>query len=79
MKFDTEIHRRLKADNRGYEGSKPSPQDWEYMLEEKSLKGYLIIMILHKQIVLHQRFLKTHKWIWIYHCQYMEKVLSVPN
>ena len=34
MKFDTEIHRRLKADNRGYKGSKPSPQDWADMLEE---------------------------------------------
>ena len=34
MKFDTEIHQRLKAENRGYEGSKPSLQYWEDMLEE---------------------------------------------
>ena len=34
VNFDTEIHRRIKADNHGYEGSKPSPQDWADMLEE---------------------------------------------
>ena len=33
LKFDTEIHQGIKADNRGYEGSKPSSQDWAYMLE----------------------------------------------
>ena len=34
VKFDAEIHRRLKADDRGYEGSKPNPQDWADMMEE---------------------------------------------
>ena len=34
MKFDTKIHQRLKADNRGCEGSKTSPQDWADMLKE---------------------------------------------
>ena len=33
VKSDAEIHRRIKADNRGYEGSKPSPQEWADMLE----------------------------------------------
>ena len=28
VKFDVEIHRRLKEYNCRYEGSKPSPQDW---------------------------------------------------
>ena len=34
MKFDAEFCRRLKVGNRGYEGSKPSPQYWVDMLEE---------------------------------------------
>ena len=34
VKFDAEIHRRLKADDRGYEGSKSNPQDWTDMMEE---------------------------------------------
>ena len=34
VKFDTEIYLRIKADNRRYEVSKPSPQDWADMLEE---------------------------------------------
>ena len=34
VKFDTEIHRRLKAENRGYKESKPIPQDREDILEE---------------------------------------------
>ena len=34
VKYDVEIHRRLKADDRGYEGSKPNPKDWADMLEE---------------------------------------------
>ena len=34
VKFDTLIHQRLKADNRGYEGSKLSPQDWADVMEE---------------------------------------------
>ena len=33
MRFDAEIHQRLKSDNCGYEVSKPSPQDWADMLE----------------------------------------------
>ena len=36
VKFDAEIHRRLKSGNRGYEESKPSPQDWADTLEEDS-------------------------------------------
>ena len=32
LKFDTKIHQRLKAYNRVYEVSKPSPQDWENIL-----------------------------------------------
>ena len=32
--FDAEIHRCLKAEDRGYEGSKPNPQDWAEILEE---------------------------------------------
>ena len=34
VKFDADIHRRLKADDRGYEGSKPNPKDWADMMEE---------------------------------------------
>ena len=34
MKFDTDIHQRLKANNCGYEGSKPITQDLAGMLEE---------------------------------------------
>ena len=34
VKFDVEIHRRLKCDDRGYEGSKPNPSDWTDLLEE---------------------------------------------
>jgi len=34
VKFDAEIHRRLKADDRGYDGSKPNPKDWADMLDE---------------------------------------------
>ena len=33
-KFDTEIHQRIKADNRGYKLSKPIPQDLTDMSEE---------------------------------------------
>ena len=32
--FDAEIHQRLKADNRGYKGSKPNQQDLADILEE---------------------------------------------
>ena len=34
MKFDVEIHRRLKADDRGYSGDKPKPEDWADLIEE---------------------------------------------
>ena len=34
VKFDVEIYRRLKADDRGHKGSKPNTQDWVGMLEE---------------------------------------------
>ena len=34
VKFDVEIHKRLRTKDRGYEGSKPSPQDWADLLEE---------------------------------------------
>ena len=34
VKFDAEIHRRLKSDVRGYCGDKPNPQDWADLLEE---------------------------------------------
>ena len=34
VNFDAEIHLRMKAYSRGYEGYKPSPQYWVYMLEE---------------------------------------------
>ena len=32
--FDVEIHRRLKSEIKGYEGSKPDPKDWSDLLEE---------------------------------------------
>ena len=35
MKFVLEIHRQLKADNLGYEGSKPITLDWADILEEE--------------------------------------------
>ena len=34
VKFDVEIHRRLKADDRGYSGDKPKPEDWADLIEE---------------------------------------------
>ena len=34
VKFDVEIHRRLKCEYRGYEGSKPNPSDWTDLMEE---------------------------------------------
>ena len=34
VKFDAEIHQRLKSYNLEYEGSKPIPKDCFYMLEE---------------------------------------------
>ena len=34
IRFDAEIYRRLKEEDRGYEGSKPEPQDWADILEE---------------------------------------------
>ena len=34
VKFDVEIHRRLKSDERGYNGDKPNPEDWSDLLEE---------------------------------------------
>ena len=34
VKFDVEIHRRLKSKARGYEGAKPKPEDWADLLEE---------------------------------------------
>ena len=32
--YDVEIHRRLKLEDRGYEGSKPDPKDWADLFEE---------------------------------------------
>ena len=32
--YDEEIHRRLKADDRGFEGAKPDPKDWTDLMEE---------------------------------------------
>ena len=34
VKFDVEIHRRLKSNERGYNGDKPNPEDWSDLLEE---------------------------------------------
>ena len=34
MKFDTEIHRRIKTDNSGYKEYKPNPQYWADIFEE---------------------------------------------
>ena len=34
VKFDVEIHRRLKAEQRGYEGAKPDPEQWADLMEE---------------------------------------------
>ena len=34
VKFDVEIHQRLKEPARTYEGAKPNPQDWADLLEE---------------------------------------------
>ena len=34
MKFDAKIQQRIKADNCGYKGYKPSPQDWADILEQ---------------------------------------------
>ena len=70
--------------NRGYEGSKPSPQDWVYMLEEDpSFAEYFEIVFNNYDIPeldgLHQKCLETHTWIWIYHFQEMEKVPIFPK
>ena len=69
MNFDTEILLRLKAENRGYKGSKPSPQDWAYMLEEdpyfyEEFKRVYNNSDIPEADDLHQRCLKTHMWIW---------------
>ena len=34
VKFNAELHRRLKCEDRGYEGAKPRPEDWTDLLEE---------------------------------------------
>ena len=34
VKFDAEIHRRLKSEPRVYDGDKPNPQNWADLLEE---------------------------------------------
>ena len=34
VKFDVEIHKIVSTKNGGYEGSKPSPQDWADLFEE---------------------------------------------
>ena len=34
IRYDSEIHRRLESEDRGYEGSKLDPQDWANFFEE---------------------------------------------
>ena len=34
VQFDADIHRCLKCEDRGYEGSKPNPSDWTDLMEE---------------------------------------------
>ena len=69
VNFDTEIHQSLKADNRGYKGSKPSPQDWADMLEEdtdfpEEFKRVFNNANIPEVDDLHQRCLKINMFIW---------------
>ena len=79
VKFDTEIHRRLKSENYGHKRSKRSPQDWANMLEEDpkfddELKRLFNNADIPEADDLFQSCLKKHMWIWIYHYQEMKKV-----
>ena len=68
MKFDTEIHQRINTDSRGYEGSKPSPKDWEDMLDEDTDVSEEFKRVFNNADIpeaddLHHMCLKTHMWI----------------
>ena len=75
VKFDAEIHRRLNTFNKGYEGSKPSPNIWRICWKKiptflRSLKGYSIMIIFQKHI-----FYTRDAWRHL--CRYVDNTIKI--